>query len=94
MTANIIWLLAFVIITGLGVRYAIKLFRPFGGIRRSVGGVLLSLVSDYRALFDTGATGNIQSVETRSSKLMSRATKRRSPAAKRSPYGHALAATR
>lgn len=51
MTANIIWLLAFVVITGLGVRFSISLFRPFGGIRRTVGGVLLGLVTLIIGLF-------------------------------------------
>jgi mono/diheme cytochrome c family protein len=51
MTANIIWLLAFVIITGLGVRFSIKLFRPFGGIGRTAGGVLLGLVTVIIGLF-------------------------------------------
>jgi len=51
MTANIIWLLAFTIITGLGVRYSFKLFFPFGGIRRTVGGVLLGLMTMIIGLF-------------------------------------------
>ncbi len=64
MTANIIWLLAFVIITGLGARYAIKLFMPIRGIWRTVGGILLGLVTVIIGLFSILALLGIFSAYT------------------------------
>jgi len=45
MTANIIWFIVLAAVALVGLRFVFKLFRPFGGIRRTVGGVLLALVS-------------------------------------------------
>lgn len=51
MLINIIWLIAFAIITVVGLRFVIKLLWPFRGVKRIVGGGLLGLVTLIIGLF-------------------------------------------
>ena len=51
MFANIIWLIAFIAITAIGIRFILRLIRPFGGVKRTAGAAFLTLFTLLIGIF-------------------------------------------